>query len=161
MSNRQTWINVQLRILPTWKHAPKKYSKNSLPCLFVTIFMARAEFFQDWLPLELTHPNFRVKKFSHACQLSYETSTIPIGQVVQVQDFFKWKNTIKSCIFLGVKILKKMVHIQRNLGKLYRGRSAMGLKYVVAGLSVMAKSDVSARNSLHITPSGHLPSTTS
>ena len=31
----------------------------------------------------------------------------------------------------------------------------MGLKYVVAGLSVMAKSDVSARNSLHITPSGH------
>ena len=47
-----------------------------------------------------------------------------------------------------------MVHIQRNLGKLYRDRSAMGLKYVVAGLSVMAKSDVSARNSLHITPSG-------
>ena len=116
-------------------------------------FVVQAGFFQDWLPLELTHPNFRVKKFSHACQLSYETSTIPIGQVVQVQDFFKWKNTIKSCIVLGVKILKKMVHIQRNLGELYRGRTAMGLKYVVAGLSVMAKSDVSARNSLHITPS--------
>ena len=63
---------------------------------------------------------------------------------------------MKSCIFLGVKILKKMVHIQRNLGELYRGRSAMGLKYVVAGLSVMAKSDVSARNSLHITPSAHI-----
>ena len=31
----------------------------------------------------------------------------------------------------------------------------MSLKYVVAGLSVMAKSDVSARNSLHITPSEH------
>ena len=45
-----------------------------------------------------------------------------------------------------------MVHIQRNLGELYRGRTAMGLKYIVAGLSVMAKSDVSARNSLHITP---------
>ena len=62
---------------------------------------------------------------------------------------------MKSCIFLGVKILKKMVHIQRNLGELYRGRRAMGRKYVVAGLSVMAKSDVSARNSLHITPIVH------
>ena len=97
MSNRQTWINVQLRILPTWKHAPKKYSKNSLPCLFVTIFMARAEFFQDWLPLELTHPRFRVKKFSHKCQLSYETSTIPIGQLVQAQELFQWENPWTFC----------------------------------------------------------------
>ena len=48
-----------------------------------------------------------------------------------------------------------MVHIQRNLGELYRGRRAMGRKYVVAGLSVIAKSDVSKRNSLHITPSVH------
>ena len=53
--------------------------------------------------------------------------------------------------------MKKMVHIQRNLGELYRGRTAMGLKYIVAGLSVMAKSDVSARNSLHITPSVYPP----
>ena len=51
--------------------------------------------------------------------------------------------------------MKKMVHILRNLGELYRGRRAMGRKYVVAGLSVIAKSDVSKRNSLHITPSDH------
>ena len=41
---------------------------------------------------ELTQPNFWVLKFCHACQFSYEPSTIPIGQVVQAQELFQWKN---------------------------------------------------------------------
>ena len=41
---------------------------------------------------ELTQPNFWVLQFCHACHFSYEPSSIPIGQVVQAQELFQWKN---------------------------------------------------------------------
>ena len=43
-------------------------------------------------PLEMTHSNFRLTKFNNASQLSHEPSAIPIGQVIQTQELFQWKN---------------------------------------------------------------------
>ena len=47
-----------------------------------------------WVFSKLTHPNFWVLKLCHACQVSYEPSTISIGQVYQTQELFQWNKTM-------------------------------------------------------------------